>query len=378
MTFLEEAKALYRSINVKPAITASGSTTAYGGTKLRPEVMDAMNKAASVMVDMKELNLAAGRIIADLTGADAGLVTGGAASGMTLQAAACIAGSDPGKMNQLPDTQNLKNEILVHKSQRFLYDQCYRAAGAKLVDFGEGRRCSPWEFESAFSDKTAAVNYLFSPFLSRLALPLDQVCEIAHRYHVPVIVDAASFIPPRANLRRFIAEGADLVIYSGGKGVRGPQGTGILCGRSDLIEAAMANASPNPFLGRGMKVSKEEIIGLITALEIFVKEDEQAETDRYYAMGQAVTDALENIPGLEVRVKHDSHDYLIPTALIHFLPDYPGPSRNEVLHIMAQGDPPIFLHSLGNPDDLAVDPLNVSEEELVVVIDRLKDVLSGR
>ena len=95
-------------------------------------------------------------------------------------------------------------------------------------------------------------------------------------------------------------------------------------------------------------------------------------------MGQAVTDALENIPGLEVRVKHDSHDYLIPTALIHFLPDYPGPSRNEVLQLMAQGDPPIFLHSLGNPDDLAVDPLNVSEEELVIVIDRLKDVLSGR
>ena len=119
MTFLEEAKALYRSINVKPAITASGSTTAYGGTKLRPEVMDAMNKAASVMVDMKELNLAAGRIIADLTGAEAGLGTGGAASGMTLQAAACIAGSDPGKMNQLPDTQNLKMKFLCTKASAF-------------------------------------------------------------------------------------------------------------------------------------------------------------------------------------------------------------------------------------------------------------------
>ena len=135
--------------------------------------------------------------------------------------------------------------------------------------------------EGAINENTAAVFYLFAPFTSRRALPLEEVCRIAHQRGVPVIVDAASTLPPRANLHRYLDVGADMVLFSGGKGVRGPQGTGILCGRKDLIEAAAANASPNPFLGRPMKVAKEEIVGLVTALELFVQEDEEAEMARY-------------------------------------------------------------------------------------------------
>ena len=375
MTSTGDPAEVYRAIGVKPAITASGSTTAYGGSKLRPEAMEAMNKAATVMVDLDELNMAAGKIIAEATGAEAGFVSGGAASGMVLQAAACIAGSDPIKMARLPNTRGLKNEIIVHKSHRFLYDQCYRAAGAKLIDIGDGRRCQPWQLEAAFTDRTAAVTYLFSPLVSRRALPFEQVRQMAHAHGVPVIVDAASFLPPRANLRRFIAEGADMVIYSGGKAVRGPQGTGILCGRADLIEAAAANASPHQFLGRGMKVAKEEIIGLLTALQIYVNEDEEGETNRYRQMCQAVVDALIEIPGLRVTLEHDEYNYLIPTTLIRFTKDWKGLSRDHVLAAMAKGDPPIFLHSLGNPDELAMDPFNVSDKELEIVIRRLRQEL---
>lgn len=250
MTLNSDPGDIYRTIGVTPIINGAGSTTAFGGSKLRPEVQGAMNQASGIMVNMGELNRAAGKIIAQVTGAEAGFVSSGAAGGLVLQAAAVIAGSDPKKMDQLPNTEGLKNEIIIHRSHRFPYDQCYRAMGARFVEIGDGRRCYPWQLEAAFSENTAAVAYLFAPFVSRRAIPFPQVCEIAHAHGVPVIVDAASFIPPRANLRRFTSEGADMVVYSGGKAIRGPQGTGVLCGRADLIEAAAANASPNQFIGR--------------------------------------------------------------------------------------------------------------------------------
>ena len=372
-----EGSDIYQALGVKPAIVASGSTTAYGGSKLRPEVLDSMEKASRSMVNMDDLNVAAGKVIAEVTGAEAGLVTSGSAGGLVLQAAAVMAGSDPASMAKLPKSDGLKNEIIMHTSHRFPYDQCYTATGATIVNIGDGRRCHPWELEAAINENTAAVAYLFSGFVSRRALSLEQVVEIAHAHDVPVIVDAASYLPPRANLRRFIDEGADLVQFSGGKAVRGPQGTGILAGRGDLIEAAYANASPHQFIGRGMKVAKEEIIGLVEALQIFAEEDEDAENQRYREMSQKVVDALIETPGLDVSVKHDEWDYLTPIAIMRFTRDWRGPSRNEVDAAMATGDPPIYLHNIHNPDELAVDPFNLDEQELEIVIRRLRDVLLG-
>ena len=249
---------------------------------------------------------------------------------MLLQAAACMAGTDPAKMYRLPDSEGMRNEIVIQNSHRFSYDQAYRAAGARLVGVGDGRSCTPWELESAIGDRTAAVAYLVAPFTSRRALPLDQVIEVAHAKGVPVIVDAASRLPPRENLRRFIAQGADMVIFSGGKGIRGPQGTGVLCGRADLIEAAAANGSPNRFIGRSMKVAKEEIVGLVTALRLFVDEDEDAETREYTRLCQKVVDALIEVPGIGVSVEHDDYDYHLPTAVIRMSRDWAGPTVDEI------------------------------------------------
>jgi len=377
MMVFSEGSDIYQALGVKPAIVASGSTTAYGGSKLRPEVLDSMEKASRSMVNMDDLNVAAGKVIAEVTGAEAGLVTSGSAGGLVLQAAAVMAGSDPASMAKLPKSDGLKNEIIMHMSHRFPYDQCYTATGATIVNIGDGRRCHPWELEAAINENTAAVAYLFSGFVSRRALPLEQVVEMAHAHDVPVIVDAASYLPPRANLRRFIDAGADMVQFSGGKAVRGPQGTGILAGRADLIEAAYANASPHQFIGRGMKVAKEEIIGLVEALQIFVDEDEDAENQRYREMSQQVVDALIETPGLEVSVRHDDWDYLTPIAVMRFTQDWRGPSRDEVDAAMATGDPPIYLHNIHNPDELAVDPFNLDERELDIVIRRLREVMLG-
>ena len=287
---------IYQRIGVAPIINAAGSITRLGGTRTRPETLDLMEKAARVMVNIDDLNRAAGKELARLTGAEAGFVCSGAAGGLVLQAAAVIAGNDPVKMRQLPSTEGLKNEIVIHTMHRFPYDQAYRVAGAKMVEFGDYLFAHPWQLEGAISERTAAVAYLCAPFSSNKVMPLERVCEIAHEHGVPVIVDAASMLPPRTNLYRYLRDGADMVVYSGGKGVRGPQGSGILVGRADLIEAAAAQANPAQFLGRGMKVAKEEVVGLVASLAAFVEEDEAAEMTAYRAMVQQVVDAFVENP----------------------------------------------------------------------------------
>ena len=369
---------VYRALGVRPGIHAGGTTTIFGGTKLRPEAMEAMRKAATVMVHMDELNAAAGRVLAEATGAEAAMVSSGAAGGLVLQAAAVMAGSEPARMAQLPDATGLRSEFVIQATHRFAYDQCYRAAGGTLVSVGDGKGAKAWQVEAAINQRTAALVHLVSPFSSTRALPVEEMAEIAHSHDVPLLVDAASTVPPRSNLRRFIAAGADMVQYSGGKGIRGPQGTGILCGRADLIEAAYANASPHPFIGRGMKVAKEEIVGLVTALGVFLDQDEEAENRRYREMSQTVVDALIEVPGITPTVKHDSRDYLIPIAVAKLNGDWDGPSRDRILELALEGDPPVYLFHLGELDEFGVDPMNIDDDELPVVIERLREVLLGR
>jgi L-seryl-tRNA(Ser) seleniumtransferase len=367
---------VYSGLQVSPIINAGGPITRLGGSRTRPEVLDAMSRAARVMVEVNDLNQRAGERVAQLTGAEAGFVCSGAAGGLVLQAAACIAGTDPFKMRQLPDTTGMKNEIIIQNCHRFAYDQAYRTAGAKLVGVGDGRRTQAWELEGAITESTAAVAYLFSNHLSRRAMGLEEVCRIAHKHDVPVVVDGASMLPPRANLTRYLEQGADMVVFSGGKGIRGPQGTGILCGRADLIEAAAAQANPNQFLARPMKVSKEEVVGLVTALELFVEEDEVAEFEGYRQLLQPVVDALVEIPGISVSVEEDDYDYFIPTAVIRFGPEWMGASKEAIVGALVDGDPPIYFGGLSDPDELTVDPTNLTDDEVAVLSQRLRAELT--
>ena len=169
-----------------------------------------------------------------------------------------------------------------------------------------------------------------------------------------------------------------MVSFSGGKGIRGPQGTGILCGRADLIEAAAAHANPAQMLGRPLKVAKEEVLGLVTALTMFLEEDEEAEMRAYRALAEQVVDALSEMPGLKISLEHDEFDYLIPHAVIKFSPDWHGPSRNEIVKALETGETQIILHQLGQPDEIAVDPLNLTEEETATVISRLVEELTRK
>jgi D-glucosaminate-6-phosphate ammonia-lyase len=320
---------IYERRGVRTLINAKGPATRLSGGIMRPEVTAAMAEAARHCVDMAELQAHASQVIADVTGAEAGYVASGAAACLTLATAACVTGLEPGRMARLPDTTGMKNEVIVVRSQRNFYDHAVRAAGIRLVEVGLPDRyagagvrdAEAWEIADAITDRTAAVFYVAD---AAARPPLAEVVKVAHDAGVPVIVDAAAQLPPQANLRRFIEIGADLVAFSGGKALNGPQGTGILAGRRDLIMAAALQHldldivwdqwSPPPALidkgrlkgvpqhgiGRPCKVGKEQIVGVLTALQLFVAEGDAARHERWRGMMQALAAGLQAIPGTKL------------------------------------------------------------------------------
>ena len=238
---------IYEDLGVRSIINAYAPMTRFGGGIMAREVADAMRAATQSCVDIADLQMRASKIIAETTGAEAGCVTSGAAAGLLLGTAACVAGLDPAKMSRLPDTTGMKNEVIVMRSQRNSYDHAVRATGVMLLEVGfcdrfNGtgvRDTEAWEIKAAITERTAAIYYLAKPH-ARPQLP--EVAAIAHEAGVPVLVDAAAELPPVENLRRFISEGADLAAFSGGKSIGGPQGSGFM-GRRDLISAALLQQS---------------------------------------------------------------------------------------------------------------------------------------
>ncbi len=377
-TEYERAAEAFAKIGVRTVISMTGATTRYGGTILRPEARDAMVEASGALVDIDELNVKAGETIARMLGAKAAMVTSGASGALLVQAAAVIAGTDPAKISRLPDTEGMKNEIIMHRAHRMAYDQCYRAAGGKIVEVGLGFITEPWQLEAAITEKTAAVAHIVSPHNGGRGMALEPAIEIAHKHGLPVIVDAASMLPPRENLFKFTRAGADLVCYSGGKGIRGPQGTGILLGRPDLVDAARLNAAPNGAVGRPGKVSKEEIIGLIAALEAFLQGDEEAEMAAYRRKCESFIDQLAEVPGISATVEHDDLVYIVPNAVVRFTRSWSGRSPAEIVQALEDGDPSIRCMALFAGQGLVFHPFNPTEEEMQTAAGRVREELLAR
>ncbi len=311
---------IYARLGVKRRINAAGTLTRLGGSLMAPEVLDAMRAAAQGSVDIGELQSAASRIIAQATGAEAGLVTSGASAALTLAAAACLAGYDIARMARLPDTRDMPNEIVMIRTHRNAYDHALRAAGAAIVDIGHNDRgtgagvrgIEAWEIAAALGPRTAAFAFSATPDTKH---DLPAVAAACRKHGVPVIVDAAAQLPPVANLRAFIAAGADLVAFSGGKAIGGPQASGILAGRRELVASALLQQldmdvvsgalgrtrfrrpgegafPPHHGIGRGFKAGKEEIVGLLVALERFAATDDGQRQRAYEARLAKIAEAL--------------------------------------------------------------------------------------
>ena len=291
-------------LGLKPHLPAMDHITALGGSRMPSEVMQAMIEANEHFVDMHELTRAAGARLAEVLGAEAALVTSGSFSAMILGAAACLTGNDEAKIDALPHPTWSKRECLTQTSGRFGYDRAYRAAGMTMISV-ETRE----QFANAINSNTAMISGLarldYQTENQPKVMKVPELLEFGRRAAVPVIVDAASELPPTTTLTRWIDAGADLVVISGGKGIRGPQSTGILAGRGDLIEAATLHAAPNANLGRGMKVGKEEIMGFLVALDRYGGLDH----DRMYAdwrrKAEYIANELQGMPGLVADVPQD-------------------------------------------------------------------------
>ena len=263
-------------LGITPLINAAGTYTILGGSRLAPPVIAAMAEASDTFLDFELLSKRVGERLAELTGNEAAIVTSGAAAGVAIAIAACVAGTDPDRVAAFP-AGGAASRVIVQRSQRNGYDYSARMSGVRLVEIGDASGATLRELEDALAEPAACVFVFVGEQFDRGAVPLPDVIRAAHARGVPVVVDAAASVPPIANLRRLAGdEGADLVVFSGGKGLRGPQTSGLVVGRADLIAACVANSSPRHSLGRPMKVGKEELLGLLAAVEWSLAQDEPA------------------------------------------------------------------------------------------------------
>ncbi len=367
---------LYAHLGVRPVINAYATLTRLGGSLMPPEVLSAMAEAARCFVDLDELQARVGERIAALTHNEAAYVTSGAAAGLVLATAACITGTDPAAVRQLPDLSGLKDEVIVHKSHRNGYDHAIRQVGVRLVEIGFADRTERWELERAITPRTAAIVYFQAAFTGRGDLPLEEVIDVAKAHGVPVIVDAAAQLPPPENLWRFTQMGADLAVFSGGKDLRGPQSTGLILGRRDLIRACALNANPNFGIGRPMKVGKEEMVGVLAALERYLRLDHQARAARCEQIVANWVAALNEIPGVSAeRSFPNEAGQPLPRARVVFQSDVLGMTRDEIVDALLAGDPAVVVAPVG-ADGIHLNPMTLEEGEEEIVLARLLEVLS--
>jgi len=287
----------YQELGVKPFINAAGAYSALGGARMRPQVAAAMRYAATRKVKMKELHDAVGKRIAELVGSEAAMVTSGATAAMVLGTAACMTLGDEDKMEQLPDTTGIKDEIIIQKKHRYTYDRALTVAGGRFIEVETEE-----DVRHAVSERTAMMFFLKPTHIGD-NIPADRYVALAKELGIPSFCDAATTTPPGSNVVAGVSEGFDLICYSGGKGLRGPYSAGLLIGRADLVRYARQNAAPNDVsIGRGMKVSSEEYLGMLVALETSPGISEEADftykRDRFNNIIEQVAD----LPGVSTRV----------------------------------------------------------------------------
>ena len=362
----------YNDLKVRPFINASGTITTIGGSLMSPEVLDAMRKAAGSFIDLVELNDKAGAYLAKRIGVEAAAISCGAASGMQLSAAACLTGPDPVRVSTLPATDGWKNEFIISLVDRHTYiHQGIEACGGKLVRVGTETEVAAADILSAINSKTAAIVH----FLGKQSMA--QLIEVAAgREGIPLIVDAAAELPPRSNLNAVLANGASLVVFSGGKGIGGPQSSGLVLGDRERIVAVRMNASPQSAIGRGMKVGKEEIMALVNAVDRFLSGNDEADRERWNRRAQTIVDALADVAGSRAYVVSESQPGVpapefVPRAYV----EVDGAQEHQLIRALRDGDPSIVIRSSNNR--IIVDPMTLQPGEAEIVGRRLREAISG-
>ena len=368
---------IYDELGVRKVVNASATLTRLGGSLMPPPVLAAMTEAAESFVELPELQARVGQGIAELTKNEAAYVSSGAAAGIVLTVAACMAGTDPAKIGAFPYLDGIdRTEVVVHRSQRNGYDYAARQTGARMVEIGGAAA----DLEGAINERTACVLWFAGEHFRKDALEIEEAVRIAHERGVPVIVDAAAQIPPIANLWRFTVEaGADGALFSGGKGLRGPQTSGLILGKRWLIDGCAANGNPNHSIGRPMKAGKEELCGILAAVEWSLAQDEPALLDRYEATVRRWIEGLQGIPGVTAeRVFPSEAGQPHARAVVRFAPPCPW-TREQVAAALWDGEPRIAVSTGGSgvpSDGIALNPQTLEPGEEAVVLKALRKVVS--
>jgi uncharacterized pyridoxal phosphate-dependent enzyme len=366
---------LFEELKLKPVINAAATLTRLGGSRMPPEVVTAMAEASKAFVDLPEMHVAVGNRIAELTKNEAAYVSSGAAAGITLSVAACIAGTDPELIGCFPYLDGItKREVIIHRSQRNGYDYAARMTGARIVEV-DGSLVS---LNAAMSERTACVLWFAGAHYADRALPIEEVIDAARKAGVPVLVDAAAQVPFIANLWRFTVDvGADAAIFSGGKGLRGPQSSGLVLGKQWIIDGCRVNGSPNHSLGRPMKVGKEELAGMLAAVEWSLSQDEQETILGYESMVVNWIEDLQGIPGIDVERGYPSEaGQPFGRALLTILPGH-RLSRDQVVATLWDGNPRIAVGTADLPSNvIALNPQTVEPGEDEIILNRLREILT--
>ena len=332
---------VYLRLGIQPVINAVGTVTVLGGSIMPPEVTDAMVAASRNFVPLPELQGRAGDHIARLIGVPAAMISAGAASAMTCGTAAAIAGDDDETLRMLPDTTGMKNEVIQQRAHNTGYQAQMELVGARIV-WVDTRE----ELEAAINERTAMMFFL------NFADPRGQIgraewVEVARAHGVPTMNDAAADIPPPERLHIYVEEGFDMVAFSGGKGLRGPQATGLLLGRPDLIRAARRAISPFGGIGRGMKVGKEEIMGLVAAVERYLSLDHEAERQELDARAERVMGVLGGVAGLSCETHVPEIANHVPHVVVHWNEGDLGVTSEDAVARLLEGDPPVAVSRTG-------------------------------
>jgi D-glucosaminate-6-phosphate ammonia-lyase len=361
----------FKELGVRPFINAAGTYTALTASLMQPEVVEAMNYASRSFVRLEDMQDAAGKRIAAVTAAEAGMVTSGAAGAITIGTAACVAGDNPEFIRRLPDTTGMKNEFIIQRSHRYGYDHAIRNVGIKLVEVE-----SAAELEAAVNPHTGMMMF-YNNNDPVGKIQSAEFVALGKKHGVPTFNDASADVPPVGNLTKYLKLGFDLVTFSGGKGICGPQSAGVLVGRKELIRAARMNTSPNSdSIGRGMKVNKEEMLGMMVALENYAKRDHEAEWREWEKRIGIIRDSVANLPTLTSELYVPEIANHVPHLRMKWDAAVLKITPAEVVQQLRAGDPCIET-TPGFKDELVMTVWMLQAGEAQVVARRLRGILKS-
>jgi len=360
---------VYQELGIRPLINAAGTYTYLSASLMPRPVVEAIESASRRFVNLGELQGAVGRKISALLGCEAALVTGGAASALMLATAACVAGKDRTKIARLPDTTGMKNEVLIPKAHRNGYDHAIRNVGVRIVEVDTAE-----DVTRLAGERTAMMAY-FNVHGPEGKIKVEEYAALGKKLGIPTVVDAAADIPPVENYTRFLKMGFDLAAFSGGKVLRGPQCSGLLLGRKELIEAAAANNNPNTdSVGRTSKVGKEEIVGLWAALEHFVKQDPAAMWKEWERRCATIAAQVASVPGVKAETFVPSPANAVPHLKVTWNGASLGLTPDDAVRRLREGEPRIEVRgTLADGLEIGVWMLEPGEDEIVGR--RLREVL---